>query len=240
MKKFFVLLLVASSCAPVYVPNARNSPLFTKAGEFQGSMQLGNGLDLQGAVAVTNHIGLMANYSFAERNQNNFDADADDESEYHYHKFLEGGLGYYENQGNWCYEIFAGYGEGEGASYDNYEWFGGQSARATGKFQRYFIQPAFGLNKKIMHVSFVPRVSIVDFTSFSSDLVTYTIDAKPTVFIEPAVIGKVNLMENHFFLAFQAGFSFSASSVYYDYRPFQFSTGIGFRFGGLKLGAVEK
>jgi hypothetical protein len=111
MKKFFVLLLVASSCAPVYVPNVRNSPLFSKAGEFQGSVQFGNGLDLQGAVSVTNHIGVMANYSFAERNKNNYDPD--DELGYHYHKFLEGGLGYYENQGNWCYEIFAGYGKGE-------------------------------------------------------------------------------------------------------------------------------
>ena len=41
--------------------------------------------------------------------------------------------------------------------------------RATGKFERYFIQPAFGLNKKIMHVSFVPRLALVDFNEFSSD-----------------------------------------------------------------------
>jgi hypothetical protein len=232
MKKFFVLLLVASSCAPVYVPNVRNSPLFSKAGEFQGSMQLGNGLDLQGAVAVTNHIGLMANYSFAERNKNSYDPD--DEDGYHYHKFFEGGLGYYENQGNWCYEIFGGYGKGEGASYDSYEWLGGQSTRATGKYQRYFIQPAFGLNKKVMHVSFIPRVSVVDFTSFSDELATYSIDDNPTVFIEPAVAGKVNLMENHFFFVFQAGFSVPVTTVYYEYRPFQLSTGIGIRFGGLK------
>jgi hypothetical protein len=48
MKKFVLILLIATSCAPVYVPNARNSPMFTKAGEVQGSMQFGNGLDLQG------------------------------------------------------------------------------------------------------------------------------------------------------------------------------------------------
>jgi len=228
-----LFLLVASSCAPVYVPNARNSPLFTKAGELQGSVQFGNGLDLQGAVSVTKHIGLMANYSYADRKSNPYDTDNLDE--YHYHNFFEGGVGYYENQGNWCYEIFAGYGKGEGASYDTYAWWGSQSERATGKYERYFIQPAFGLNKNIMHVSFVPRISIVNFTEFSNDLVTYPIDDNPRVFIEPAVIGRVNLMENHLFFVFQAGVSFPATSnLYYEYRPFQFSTGMGFRFGGLK------
>jgi len=239
MKKFFVLLIVASSCAPVYVPNVRNSPLFTKAGEFQGSMQFGNGLDVQGAVSVTNHIGVMANYSYGNRKKNNYDPD--DESGYHYHKFFEGGLGYYENQGNWCYEIFAGYGKGEGASYDQYDWWDGQTERATGQFQRYFIQPAFGLNKKIMGVSFIPRVSLVDFTSFSNDVVSYPIEDDPVVFIEPAVAGKVNLMENHFFFTFQAGFSIPATTTYFEYRPFQISTGIGFRLGGIsKASDTEK
>ena len=230
MKKFLVLLLVASSCAPVYVPNVRNSPLFSEAGEFQGSVQVGNGLDLQGAISVTNHIAVMANYSFGERNKNNYNPD--DELDYHYHKFFEGGLGYYENQGNWCYEVFAGYGKGEGSSYDEYEWWGGQSERATGKFQRYFIQPAFGLNKKIMQVSFIPRISSVDFDSFSKDVIDYALDENPIVFIEPAVAGKVNLMDNHFFFTFQTGFSIPATSTYFEYRPFQFSTGIGFRLGG--------
>ena len=81
----------------------------TKAGEFQGSMQFGNGLDLQGAVSITNHIGLMANYSYADRNTNSYDPDYEDT--YHHHKFFEGGIGYYENDGNWCYEVFAGYGQ---------------------------------------------------------------------------------------------------------------------------------
>ena len=233
MKKLILIVLgIATSCAPVYVPNARNSPMFTKAGEFQGSMQLGNGLDLQGAVSVSNHIGLMANYSFEDRN--NYDYDPDNDNGYHHHKFFEGGIGYYENDGNWCYEIFAGYGRGDGASYDEYEWWGAQSERATGKFERYFIQPAFGLNKKIMHVSFVPRISIVDFTEFSNDFVTVPVDENPKVFIEPAVIGRVNLMNNHLFFTFQAGFSVPASSTYYEYRPFQLSTGLGFRFGGNK------
>lgn len=233
MKKFFLIVIVASSCTPVYVPNIRNSPLFKQAGEFQGSIQFGNGLDLQGAVSVSNHIGLMANYSFAERNKSDY-VDPDNNQGYHYHQFFEGGIGYFENQDNWCYEIFAGYGKGEGASYDEYAWWTGQSEKATGEFQRFFIQPAFGLNKKVMHVSFIPRISLVDFTAFTNDVVTYKVNDNPVVFIEPAVVGKVNLMQDHFFLTFQAGFSMPVSSVYYEYRPFQFGTGFGFRLMGNK------
>lgn len=239
MKKFTLLALAAiilSSCAPVYVPNSRNSPMFTKAGEFQGSVQFGNGLDAQGAVSVTNHIGLMGNFSYA----NNKSPDPNDNTDnFHRHKFFEGGIGYFENEGKWCYEIFAGYGKGEGSSYDTYDFFGnssGDEVLATGKFERYFIQPAFGLNKKIMHVSFVPRITLVDFTEFSSDasVAPYIANDDPKIFLEPAVIGKVNLMDNRMFFVFQGGFSIPTTKVYYDYRPFYVSTGIGFRLGGIR------
>jgi hypothetical protein len=232
MKKLIFMALIISSCAPVYVPNARNSPLFTKAGEFQGSIQFGNGLDAQGAIAVTNHIGLMGNFSYA----NNQSPDPDDRDDYHRHKFFEGGIGYYENVGKWCYEIFAGYGRGEGSSYDTYDFFDYSTdpVRATGKYQRYFIQPAFGLNKKIMHVSFVPRLVLVDFNEFSSDasVAPYIAADDPKIFFEPAVIGRVNLMDNHMFFTFQGGLSLAVTKTYYEYRPAYFSTGIGFRIGG--------
>ena len=235
-----LIILIASGCAPVYVPNARNSPLFTKAGEFQGSMGVGNGIDLQGAVAVTNHIGVMANYSYEDRNSNEYAITGDyDEDEYHYHQFFEAGLGYFENQGSWCYEVFAGYGKGEGASYDSYSWNSGLNTIATGKYERFFIQPAFGLNKKMVHVSFIPRISIVDFKEFSDDVTSYKIDSHPDVFFEPAVEGRVNLINNNFFFGFQLGTSIPVSSVFYDVRPVQFSTGIGFRFGGVKKETSE-
>jgi len=235
MKKLLLFLLVTiaiSACAPVYVPNMRNSPLFRKAGEFQGSVQFGNGLDAQAAIAVTNHIGVIGNYSYADHTS--YTKDDDD---YHRHKLLEAGLGYYENEGNWCYEVFAGYGKGEGSSYDNYEFWGTQSARSTGKFERYFIQPGFGYNKKIFHFSIIPRISVVNFTEFTTDAtITQPIhlgnDYK--VFFEPAFMGRVNLMDNHMFFCFQAGLAVPSSSVYYEYRSFQMSTGIGFRLGGWK------
>lgn len=235
------IMLIAAGCAPVYVPNARNSPLFTEAGEFQGSIGIGNGIDIQGAASITNHIGVMANYSYESRNSNDYYLSTDpDNAEYHYHRFFEGGIGYFENQGNWCYEVFAGYGKGEGANNNSYQWNTGQPGIATGKFERYFIQPAFGMNKKMVHVSFIPRIAIVDFKEFSDDVSTYKINGDPVVFFEPAVAGRVNLMENHFFFGFQLGMSVPISSdVFYDLRPVQFSTGIGFRFGGAKKESID-
>ncbi|MBL0741727.1 hypothetical protein [Chryseolinea lacunae] len=228
---FLLALVLLASCAPVYVPNMRNSPMFTKGGEFQGSMQFGNGLDAQAALSITKHIGVIGNYSFADRTS----YDADQEDEYHRHKLLEGGLGYFENDGNWCYEIFAGYGKGEGSSYADYEFWGTTSARATGKFERYFIQPAFGFNKKIMHFSFIPRVSVVNFTEFTTDATSIHLDKNAKVFLEPAFMGRINMMDNHLFFVFQAGIAVPASSnIYFEYRNVQLSTGIGFRFGGLK------
>jgi hypothetical protein len=235
MKRFILIALVISSCAPVYVPNARNSPMFTQAGEFQGSIQFGNGIDAQGAISVTNHIGLMGNFSYAD----NKSPDPDDIDDYHRHKFFEGGIGYYENEGKWCYEIFAGYGKGDGSSYDDYDFFDtstGEPIRATGKFERFFIQPAIGMNKKVMNISFVPRISLVDFTEFSSDdaVSPYIADDDPKIFLEPAVIGRVNLAKNRMFFTFQSGFSIPISKTYYEYRPFYVSTGIGFRIGGMR------
>lgn len=233
MKNWIWLAFLMTGCTSVYVPNSRNSPMFRKAGELQGSLSFGNGLDVQGAVAVTNHIGLTTNFSYENRHSSQYSTTQDDD-EYHYHRFLEGGIGYFENQGKWCYEIYAGYGRGEGASYDNYVWWSNQSVRATGKFDRYFIQPAFGMNKNIFHFSLVPRVSLVDFKEFSSDASTFTINEDPKFFFEPAFMGRVNLMNNHLFLGFQVGFSVPvASDVFYEYRPVHFSTGLGFRFGGI-------
>jgi hypothetical protein len=235
MRKLFLIISIAAGCSPVYVPNARNSPLFTKAGEFQGTVALGNGVDVQTAASITNHIGIMANYSYEDRNSSQYTTDFD-EDKYHHHQFLEGGIGYYENVNNWCYEIFAGYGKGKGSSYDSYSWWNDVTQKATGKYERFFIQPAIGLNKKVMGISFVPRLSVVDFKEFSNDVSTFKINESPKVFFEPAVVGRVNLADNHLMLMFQAGVSFvpDGSKLFYEYRPFQFSTGIGFRIGGTK------
>lgn len=230
MKKLCIVLLAFSSCAPVYVPNIRNTPLFGKAGEFQGTFQVGNGIDGQAAVSITNNLGVMGSISYANR------SDLDEPDHYHYHKFYEGGIGYYQNDEKLCYEIFAGYGWGEGSSFDEFEIFGsGDEVRASGKFERFFIQPALGFNKKIMHVSFSSRISFVNMYEFvdETNSIVYP-ESDFVVFVEPAVVGRVNVADRRVFFTFQAGASASITGQKpWDHRPFQWGMGMGFRIGGL-------
>jgi hypothetical protein len=54
-----------TSCAPAYVPNALNTPLFNNKGEIHIAANTGiSGFDPQLAYAVTDNIGVMVNGSF--------------------------------------------------------------------------------------------------------------------------------------------------------------------------------
>jgi hypothetical protein len=237
MKKLLVLLLVCSSCAPVYVPNIRNSPMFTKGGEFQAAVQIGNGWDGQVAASLTNHLGVMGNYSYISRARTTTSSSGTQSQNDNYlrHKYFEGGIGYFHNDDKMFFEIFAGYGKGEGSTYDQYDFFGSQTSEATGKYQRYFIQPAFGINKHTMNVAFVPRVSIVDFTQFTSGGVTFADNKPSVVFFEPAVVSRVNMTDNHIYFTFQGGLSTPLDQrPYFDHRAFQFSCGFGVRLGAVR------
>ncbi len=227
MKKFLVILLLATSCAPTYIPNIRNSPMFTQKGEVQLNFQVGNGLNGQGAWAISENFGVIGSYSYLKRNssdQNSID--------YRKHTFAEGGFGYFKNTESMFYEFFAGYGEGTGFSDDALAFLGSTNNTAAGNYKRYFFQPAFGLNKKTMFVSFVPRFSLVDFTEFATGGVRYVVDEDPSLFFEPAVIGRVNFDQN-FYFTFQGGFSLPVTTdPFFEHRVFHLSSGIGVRFGG--------
>jgi hypothetical protein len=231
MKKLLFLVVVLSSCAPVYVPNLRNSPMFQKQGEFQGSFQIGNGLEAQGGVALTNHLGLIANYAYINNTE------TEESSDYHRHRLAEAGLGYFSNSEDMIFEFYAGYGKGEGSSYESFYFSGSQAIQATGKYERYFFQPAFGFNKKVFHFSFSTRFSVVDFLEFSDGTTTFQDNRDPIVFFEPAALGRVNMMNNHMFYTFQTGFSTAiGQEKYFDHRGLQFGMGFGFRLGGKKEG----
>lgn len=242
MKRVFfpILVLLLSCCSPLYVPNLHNSPLFTKAGEFQGAMQYGSsGLDLQAAVAVTNHIALMGNYSYQNVGSvkdtlaNVFYTNPN----YYNHTFYEAAIGYYKNEGKLCYEIFAGYGKGESSNYDSYNFFSSQpqDLSVKGQFYRVFLQPSIGLNKQIVHVAFSLRISAVDFTQFSTATTTVSVDKEPKVFLEPGFTAKFNFLDSRLFATVQAGFNATVTNdSYFKTRPYTLGTGLGFRLGGLR------
>lgn len=229
MKRFLIILLVATSCAPAYVPNARHSPMFKGAGEVQVAAQLSMGTEAQAAVAITDHVGVMGNFAYVSRNNT-----IDDDNNYIRHSFFEGGVGYFENSDRISYEIFAGYGRGKGITYDVISDTPDDFEKVTGRYQRFFIQPAIGTNhRRVFNWSAVMRLSIVDFTEFESGGQSVPFDSDPVLFFEPGFIGKLNFGST-LFLNFQAGISFPRHDIDFDYEPLSFAIGMGLRFGGPK------
>jgi hypothetical protein len=236
VKKYLALLLIASSCSPVYLPNSRNSPMFRNAGEIQVGASVGNGIEVQSAVAVTKHVGLMANYFNVNRQPDDLNNANDAEK----HKLFEGGVGYFLNEESYFFEIFAGYGEGEGSSHDEL-FFTSVPENAYGRYNKIFIQPAIGFNRKSMHVSFVQRVSIIDFTEFEDGTTRIEINEKSQAFYEPAVIGKFNFADNHVYMNWQMGISVPMfKDPYFDFRSFIISAGLGFRINARKPDGEKK
>jgi hypothetical protein len=205
--------------------------MFTKGGEFQASAQIGNGVELQSAYAITDHFGAMVNFS----NINSTGFDPDHPDDYHRHRFFEGGVGYFLNRSDSFFEVFAGYGKGRGSSHDEFDFFFTPNEISTGRYNRYFVQPAFCLNKGEINVAFVPRFSVVDFYEFSTETARKSVSEKAKCFLEPAVVGRANFAKNRLFATLQLGASIGISQdMYFQRRRFQTSGGLGFRIGGAK------
>lgn len=220
MRKLLFLIVIASSCSPVYVPNIRNAPMFRKGGEFQAALQVGNGIDGQVAMSITKHFGIIGNYNNINRENDSLR-----------HELIEGGIGYFMNEEDMFFEIFAGYGWGESFSSGNIFNF----ENVTARYERYFIQPAIGINHDYIHFAFVPRISIVDFSEYTTGTLAVSINEKPKAFFEPAVVMKVNTESNRFYYTLQAGSSLKLSdNIYFDRRRYQIATGFGIRLGGVK------
>jgi hypothetical protein len=238
MRFFFLLGLLAFGCSPLYVPNTRNVPLFREQGEFQASVIASNGAEVQTALAITDNIAIMANGSFLRQKISEQDYTRS-------HTFVEGGIGYYKANRRSRIEIFAGYGLGKGTSFAQYYFFrndfGQKDLVATGTYSRIFIQPSFGQNNRRFNLAFTPRISLVDFSEFSSNdndpanaTVTIKPDEQPRLFIEPALTGKFPLAGNLQGM-FQLGLNVKASSdLYFDYVPLQFAFGIQLNTGSLR------
>ena len=242
--RFLILLLLAASCAPIYVPTTRNVPLFRGAGEFQGSAYFTTGVDVQMAYAITEHLGVTGNYNILSKNQE-LPQDAKvpnmPSSFQRKNNFGEVGLGYYQSTRSKRFEIYGGYGMGKGTSYDNYYFFaqdfGVKGVVATGKYSRFYIQPSFGTNNKKFNMAFTMRISAVDFSEFTSDgftgtTVTKNPDEPMHIFLEPSLTGKFPLAGN-LYGVFQLNLNGPLpNDVYFEYVPLQFAVGIQLKAGG--------
>jgi hypothetical protein len=220
--RYILVLLLAASCSPIYIPNTRNVPLFKEGGEFQAAVYgTTGGADVQAAYALSDHVALMGNYSYGSKKVKT-------PLEYtRKNSFAELGLGYFKVKRHSRFELFAGYGMGQGTSYDTYYFFGlNNDVIATGKFQRIFFQPSIGSNNKNFNIAFTPRFSWMKYNEFSYTASTVTPDEKYQLFIEPAVTGKFHLSGNLHGII-QLGLNIaSPADPYFNYQPLQFAFGL--------------
>jgi hypothetical protein len=223
-----VLVLLTPSCVPSYIPNTVNTPLFNGKHQVTGNIGTGiSGYDPQVAFSVTDHLGIMINSSFANR-------DNDTTDNFHKHAFVEGGVGYFYNPTpKFVLECYGGYGIGKVESYYENSWWTG---RADAQIQRLFLQPAIGFTTKVFDVSFAPRLVLVDVDISDKDIVNpapgtdFKTGFRP--YIEPTITLKTGYKYAKFFMQFGFSDPFDSNDKYlYESQPFMFSIGMQATFG---------
>ena len=227
--RYILFLLLVVSCSPLYVPNTRNVPLFREQGEAQISGYLtSGGVDAQVAYAVTDHVAMIGSYSYGSAKRTNPDYTRKN-------SFGEIGLGDFDRTRSARFEVFGGYGFGQGTSYDQYYFFGlNNTVVATGKMQRIFVQPSIGTNNRDVNFAFTPRLTWVTYSEFSTAVATAKPKEKAQFFVEPALTGKFRLAGNIHGL-FQLGLTVPVpGEVFFDYQPLQVAIGLQIDTGGLR------
>lgn len=233
---FILILCLCSRCLLVYVPNTRNVPLFSKRGQLEGNASIGLwGRDIQGAASVTNHVALIANYSY----RNKIDS-LGGIGDFKY-KFFEGGIGYFWRYHKYRCEVFAGYGKGNGESYNHPHDNPGYPTdlKIRGKYTRFFFQPSIGYRVSRVDFAFTWRVSFLDFTTVKRWDQPEPINPRSLVIMEPAMTVKYNFASNRIFTFVQASTNVASPArnvVHMLGRtlepPFSsLSVGLGFRLG---------
>ena len=249
----FILIIIAASCSTpryAYSPSAHNVPVLIKKGDsklgavystnFTGEEKIdgelvdnrSRGVDVHGAVAITDHFAIQASYFYRWEKTNG----GNDSATIRYNRNLgEFGIGYYvpmTPKKNVIFQLFGGGGIGKFSFTDN-SIYGYNFHQAD--ITKIYLQPAFIFKSHGSFASSISlRSSILQFrnikTSYSaSQLADYNLDSlnnRAKWFFEPAFTGSFGFKGvPGFRIEFQGGLSFLASRKYMDYRIVNFSLG---------------
>jgi hypothetical protein len=153
-----VLLLLGSCSHKFYAPNTHAVPLFQQQGEARASGMVWtghevNGVELQGAYALTDRVGMMVNVIAAKGGEV-----GDTRSGNGY--LLEAGSGYFRPLGEYgVFEAYAGLGTGQAKN----RYYDSQSATFTATstvgLLRVFVQPSIGITTPYLDGAFSTRVA---------------------------------------------------------------------------------
>jgi hypothetical protein len=185
----FVLFcaLILEGCAhSYYLPSNHNVPLFTEKNEFHGSISIGgtpllSGSDIQAALALTDHLAIMTNYSSSK-----YANDSDDKNQAN-GKYLEGAAGYFNLFDRFCvFEVYGGFGYSSQYHeyYDalhNYTYLG----KSDFTFTKSFLQPSIGLTFNAFDIALTSGFSRINFNKLN-----YSVDQNSSYYAELDMISR--------------------------------------------------
>ncbi len=226
--KLSVLLLativILASCAPVYVPNARQTNLMEEQGELHGAAHAGtNGGDIQLAYSMFDHVGIFGSASFKTDELTN-----DTEEDYHEHRYGELGAIYFHPIGEiGRFEALGGIGLGKAEAVDQYDVFGPNEVRAEGSYNKVFGQTNIGLETSVVETGLLLRLSQVTFSEFETSGMSLG-ETESGTFFEPAVFARLGWKNVK--VESQLGVArLLQDEVAFDYEPLFFSIGLHFQ-----------
>lgn len=210
---FLFVLMAATSCTSIYLPNVQNVPTFKGAKEFQGNAQaqiflppFAYSFQTQAAYSLTSHIGVMANYAYSRTTT---------KGSGHLGEF---GVGYYVNLPKNYFGVFLGYGNSSASDVTNnfaFYLFGNpnptavsreNATRLTSRYTSWFLQPSYAFNLNRISLVFSMKASRIDFeNAYYGNNFTLLQTNTASFHFEPAGTIKVNLGNGPFNFIGQVG-----------------------------------
>ncbi|RPD41297.1 hypothetical protein [Chitinophaga barathri] len=252
-----VILCLVSCSRDIYVPNQVNAPLLKEKNEFKANLSLSN---WQAAYAITDNIGIMVNGQYVNR-AIFFDSDGDNNDDDLFVDrntrggIIEGGIGFFkpvDTKKRAVFDVYAGYGNGSFKTLDGNYTSAPDGTPRDGytlrtQFNKFFVQPAFGLSHKVVEASFATRFSLVKFYGQSMGANVFENDEnrrmnfqrlsdKLTPFFEPAFTVKVGYRYVKWFgqLMFSVPMNdetYSGYEVNEYFQPVSVTMGVSLNFG---------
>ncbi|WP_270087540.1 hypothetical protein [Sphingobacterium sp. SYP-B4668] len=236
---FFLVLIAFSleSCSSMYMPNVPATPMFTKQGEgyLSGHINLKGNISGNAGVAITKHIGFIANGSYVNNKRQN-----EEFKQYLY----EGGIGYFTPLGKskrQVFEVYAGYGIGNTLETDLRSSTSGMIPVEVRDmdFEKMFVQVnyssikkdkinLFGARRELNYGTAI-RLSRIAMKDFSIDNVAAP--QEDNIFVEPVFFTRLALNKN-WQLQYTTGFNIGVvSNEYLKAGNAVFTLGVSYNFG---------
>ena len=228
-----LLCAVGLSSCGIYRQNVVNVPLMQQKHQTQLGAHIGfTGYDGQASYALTNHIGLLANYSDLGTKRVSFSTVNRSIDK---HNFGEAGAGYYaKNKTGWTYEFFILAGTGMSSHFVT----GGDTIAGhtqpftnlrTAHYDRFVLQADLGKSTQQLRFAFTPRIFFIHYYNIrDTETDRYKNFPSTYLYADLAVTLQYKLLK-YLMVSTQVGLTAPITGFkvgYYESSPFNCSLGL--------------